>query len=840
MRRWELSHGNVGVNAPSWLTFEVHRPYFDGAESPSMVIHAWSSVLAARRFDQRSARPLRFGMTMPASYRHLLTEESRLTAYRVSDPTELSDELASPTWRTMSEAYRRHAELDPVDRVGLAHWLIAACLPEAVLRVVPIDLDVDSCQDPHAADLQAARAVALFAVEGLSPRTTAAYTPLVERPAVTLAHVQAVAGWGYLLARHAGDVSAVPFFLGRARKLLTDLGPELSSFQRGVLTVRLALREVMHEERQSRFADARALLSDAQETVAGLSAPHPDDALILLETRRRLLDRQVEIAVRQGDDAAMRRAVAVALELDPWDVKVRMQAAQADERAGAYEHAMAGYLYAARLGPFGTAFALLRAADCARRIGHGEFARVLNERAFRAAPRAGATGSALVGACLSDGDEPLAALTRRAAGSGAERPHHGNWHYRMYGAYFNLGESESPGLYARLPSFAYEFAKRGGRPETNWQRLMPPAFRNNLIRESGLTEFAVDHPADLPPRLRTPAWDQLCAWVAEFSDFDTARRHQVAVVLYRLGFIKKVLELIPAVPIARLSTAAELRLHHWRGTVRYVGSMGSGRVAAPEESAVIAGRPDCPTHLRFVIAVFMVVFHARETRSCEEAAAWRERGARALDELLAEPGWTTFETMMMESRFHRSASYVPFLKRDRSWLARDMDRAEELARAVPAEGEYQEFLKCENLRACLESRSKEAYAFGEDERGHRLVAEALSLDPYEPKTHIERAESLLAQGRPGEAADSALRTARLGPVSTALGYASAAECFRRDGQPVLAEDCFLQALRLDPYAISAARGWAETAGTVGAAGLAQEYLAGLDAWGAARRAARRS
>jgi hypothetical protein len=100
------------------------------------------------------------------------------------------------------------------------------------------------------------------------------------------------------------------------------------------------------------------------------------------------------------------------------------------------------------------------------------------------------------------------------------------------------------------------------------------------------------------------------------------------------------------------------------------------------------------------------------------------------------------------------------------------------------------------------------------------------------------AQSLLMREQPRQAADSFLRTARLGPVSTALGYASAADCFAKAGQPVLAEDCYLQVLRLDPHAISAARGWAAV-GTRSAMGaLADEYLAGLEAWGKARQAAR--
>ncbi|KQV12017.1 MULTISPECIES: hypothetical protein [unclassified Kitasatospora] len=836
--RWQFSHGTVGVNAPSWLTFEVHRPYFDGADSPLTVIQARAAVLAARRFETRTPGALRFGMTMPASYRRLLVEESRLHRYRASNPAELPEELASPAWRRMAEAYRNHADLDAVDRAGLAHWLVAACLLPAVLDLVPANLDPAACQDTVTAGLQAARAVALFGLEGLTERTTAAYLPLVDQPAPTLTHVQSVAGWGYLLARHGGDDSAVPHHLDRARALLADLAGELTGFQRTVTEARLALREVMYAERQRDFAGATARLTAAQQAVDELTAPDQDDALVLLETRRRLIDRRVEMAVRTGDTEAEQRALAEGLAIDPSCVKLRMQTAQAHQRAGRPEQALTGYLHAARLGPYGTGFALLHAADCAEQTGQGEFARVLTERAFRAAPRASATRDRLVASCLAAGDEPLAEVVRLAADRDPERPYANNWHYRMHAAYFNLGESQSPGLYAKLPTLAFEFAEQGTPPKVNWQRLMPPAFRTNLIRESGLTEFAVAHPAELPAHLRTPAWDTLCGWVEKFATYDAERQHQVAVVLYRLGFIKLVQELIPFTPAAELQTAAELRLHHWLDVVRWVGSVGRAAVVAPANSRAIVEHLACPTHLRFVIAVFSVIYEARETRSLETALGWREIGEQAMAELLADPQYSPFEKMMMESRFYRSVSYVPFLQQDAARLAADMDRAEELARAVPAVGEYQEFLRRENLRACVESRSKEFYAFGENERAHLLVAEALALDPYEPKTHIEVAEGLLKDDNPEAAAHSYLRTARLGPVSTAFGYAAAGDCFARAGQPLLAEDCYLQALRIDPYAISAARGWATVGPANGMGELAAQYLADLEAWGAARRAAR--
>lgn len=844
MDRWERARGRTGVQAPSWLTFELYRPYLDGSDSPVAPVHARSALLAARRFERREAVAPRFGMSMPASFRTLLHQESGLREHRVTDPTDLPEPLASADWRTLTAAFVRKDELDSVDRVGLAYWLIAVCLHSSVLQVVPTDVAADECADPVLANLQLARATALFAIEGLSGRTRAAYAGLVDHPVPTAAHAQALAAYGYLLARHADSDADSPLYLGRAADLLKRMAADLSAFDHTLLTARLRLRESMHAERADDLPRAIAVLADADVLTTeltglttGLGQESAEDSLLVLEMRRRVLDRRIDIAVKSGDRDTEAAAIADAVAIDPTDIKVRMQLAQAAERSGDDDAALAGYLHAARLGPYGTAFALLGAVDAARRLGHDEFARVLAERAFRTAPRSARTRDVLLELCADD--EPMAEVVRRAAAPDPGRPHTGNWHYRMYAAYFDLGESLSPGLYADLPTLAYRFAERGAAPETNWQRLMPPAFRANLVRESGLHEFAVDHPARLPAHLRTPAWDQLCAWVAEFPDADAERRHLTATVLFRLGFGKVVLDLVPPVPVAELTDPAELRLRHWRDVVAYVGGVGT-TVVAPTASFEIADHPACPTHLRFVIAVFAVVFHARETRSLDEAQAWRDKGEAALTELLADDGYSDFEKKMMESRFYRSVTYVPFLRKDREQLAREMDRAEELARALVPTTPYEEFLARENLRACLESRSKEAFGFGDIELGRRRVEEVLALDPYEPKTHMEVAETILLADDPDTyaAAESYLRTARLGPIATAHGYAFAADCFERAGHPVLAEDCYLQALRVDPYAITAARGWRRVGGACGMGDLAEEYAAGLEAWGAARQTPR--
>jgi hypothetical protein len=363
--------------------------------------------VAASRFEKRAPTRLRFGMTMPASYRQLLIEESRLAAYQAANPADLPGELASPAWRRMSQAYLDRRDLDPVDRAGIAHWLIAVCLPDAVLDVVPQDLGADECQDPVAAVTQAARAIALFGSRGLSDRTRAAYACLTSRPAPTAVHVQSLASWGYILARHAADASAAPGLLDRATALLADITGKISEFEHGMLTTRLALRAVMHAERQGDFAAAAAQLKSAWDNLTALTPGDREDGLVLIESRRLRIDRRVEIAVRPATWLRKRRFAR--LRRSPC-VKIHMRLARRESAAGEHEQALAQYLHAARLGPYGTA-SRAAAGRGGAQDGHDEFARAPTERAPRRAARRRHPRRALVAACLDAGDEPLAEVT---------------------------------------------------------------------------------------------------------------------------------------------------------------------------------------------------------------------------------------------------------------------------------------------------------------------------------------------------------------------------------------------------------------------------------------------
>lgn len=821
MDRWQRSHRIIGANAPSWLTFELYRPYFDGAASPITPVQARAAVVAAARFAARTPAAAQHAMVMPASFRQLLTEESRLSAYRVLEPDRLPDELASPAWRSMASVYATRDDLDATDRIGLVQWLSAACLPDAALAVADRDATVEECRDELTAMAQYGRAQALMQREGVTDATRAAFAPLVAEPVATIAHLSASGVWSYLLARNTADPSQAPAHAARARRIFGEL--DLPPFEYAVWQARIPLREVTLAERGGDLDRAWDLIEEARVRYAEVRPRDGVEESVAVELWRRILDRRVEIAVKRDDRDAEDWTIAEGVRIDPYDVKIRMQQAQAAERRGDAIAARDAYLLASRLGPFGTAYALLHAAKYAG----GEASRVFAERAYRVAPRSQQTRAALLDACRHDGD------TRSAdaiAGGG-------NWHQVMYGAYFNLGPSASPALYAQNPWFAYGFAKEGAYPALDVQRIMPPAFRANLFHEAGRPEFDIRRPSELAPELRTPAWEQLCDWIASFPGDDPHRRLLTCKVLYHLGLRQQLFELLPERPASSLHDPHEFNQYVLRELAAYAELAGRRKPSSPQFRLELIDQPECPLFLRFTGATFAVTYAGRDSKSIPDAEKWRARAEELMPQVLSDPAYTEFDRLMLQSRYYRAVGFLPFLQGDIPGLLEDMGKAETFARAIVATTPWQDHLRRENLHACMESRAKEALRLRDPELAHKRLKEALALDPYHPLSTIELAESLAQQGKYADAAAYYQRAARLGPYGTALAYNMAGECLRKAGDDALAEDCYLQALRVDPYAVSAARGWQKTAGPA-LAQLAGEYAAGLQAWGESRRKAK--
>src|SRR5215207_7810388 len=86
-----------------------------------------------------------------------------------------------------------------------------------------------------------------------------------------------------------------------------------------------------------------------------------------------------------------------------------------------------------------------------------------------------------------------------------------------------------------------------GGEDTPWfWSSLNASFREALVAHTGLHEYGVADPRQLPSGLRTGNWQQLCDHLTAFSGLDTAMQVKVAHLLNRMTLFSFTRQLIPA------------------------------------------------------------------------------------------------------------------------------------------------------------------------------------------------------------------------------------------------------------------------------------------------------
>ena len=110
--------------------------------------------------------------------------------------------------------------------------------------------------------------------------------------------------------------------------------------------------------------------------------------------------------------------------------------------------------------------------------------------------------------------------------------------------YLDLGPVTSGPLHVRRVEECWHSFSDLTSPVFSPQRAFAPAFRSELIDESGRPEYAVSDPRELPHEFRTPRWQDVCdaldQWATLQSDTNARTRllglrNALRVIIYDLG-----------------------------------------------------------------------------------------------------------------------------------------------------------------------------------------------------------------------------------------------------------------------------------------------------------------
>jgi hypothetical protein len=341
---------------------------------------------------------------------------------------------------------------------------------------------------------------------------------------------------------------------------------------------------------------------------------------------------------------------------------------------------------------------------------------------------------------------------------------------------------------------------------------MPPqgntraGFRDRLVAESGLSEYAAAHPADLSPELRSPAWQRLVEDLAAWPGLPGPRRLKVATALNKLSFNKVTLALVPPASAAEIAADEEIALLELKRAS--AASKERHTLAAVEERlALVARHAPAGRRARFAAAINLTVHHARATHDRAATIRWADEvqeGLRRLRPVRTEAGHLLVSTAL------RAASFGPYLRRRPEAVTGMLAEADEYARSLLDHG-VPRVLAEENLYALLETQVNVARWIGDRDLAHEHARGLVELDPCEPRARLQQGDLFWDDGRIEEAVAAFTDAALLGTPVTAVAWYCVGRGRERLGDPDAARDAYLNSLTADPYGVSSLVRLRETA-----------------------------
>ncbi|GAA0611952.1 hypothetical protein HPO96_22455 [Kribbella sandramycini] len=355
----------------------------------------------------------------------------------------------------------------------------------------------------------------------------------------------------------------------------------------------------------------------------------------------------------------------------------------------------------------------------------------------------------------------------------------------------------SPYAPMRLQALSYVNSWLADPESTDWawfSRHSVAGLRNQVVRHTGLAQYACKDPRDLPEDLRTSQWQVLAEALDNFADLPPLRRRMVVFHLVQLSFYNVAVALTAA---DQPDGTAETDLYLYEVARAHTGSPAYGARAADlfEYLATTSADPTLA-----LAAAGQGVSHAiRRDRDLDIARKFESYAATADGEV----GWLH---ALARSRFHRAVALLRLRERDFRGMSAEIklsvEFGEQLLAAEPTGADR--YVAVENQRIILESQIKAAGRAPIDVRAEQVrlrCDQLLAIDPYCIQARLVVADGYSAAGMFAEAAHWYERAGELGTGAGAMAWYRAGQCHDLLGRPADAANAMGRCLELDTTAV---------------------------------------
>lgn len=378
-----------------------------------------------------------------------------------------------------------------------------------------------------------------------------------------------------------------------------------------------------------------------------------------------------------------------------------------------------------------------------------------------------------------------------------------------------------------------------GGEDTPWfWSSLNPSFREALTAEVGLPGYAVDDPTLLPTELRTPNWQQLCEYLANFTSLDPATQVKVGRMLNRMCFFRHTRALIPADIGARAGERPELAFLAWlRAMAGYKLWLEDADPTYSLAEFELLAQTAPPGLARINPRYQMVVQNVKHGADLAATEHWQRLHHAAIEE--ARDDLDPHDYLMATSRSYRVAAFIPQMRRDAEGTVRDMDLAEQYAERMDVGTELQRKFAREMQYPVQESRIKEAQWIGDLDLALERAKRHRDDHLVDARTWLHCGQVHVKRDELEEALGCFRECVRLAPPGGEVARFLAGQCHEALGDLNAALDSYLGALRVDPLGISSVDGVQRVAKALGSKvhSWAERRMEQLDEMRAQRAAA---
>ncbi len=316
----------------------------------------------------------------------------------------------------------------------------------------------------------------------------------------------------------------------------------------------------------------------------------------------------------------------------------------------------------------------------------------------------------------------------------------------LYKPFLDLSEVKDSPIFLKRIGFEYNDLV-SHHYDVSIQRLLPESLRHQLLSETGLTDYDVKRPQDLPEHLRTDHWTVLCNYLKNIEKLSVLDKTNVFRLLLTLGFHDYLISLEPQFDKKRIMQSDSYHATLWYAveTAKMFKFVDYGVSFNPKNLLWIGENTESTAANGFVglrALTSLVVYFSKEIRDIDNS----ERCYKLIKEKLACTDFEgdVFKESVHKSRIFRATALFPFIKKDYSLMIDEMNACERLANdAIKfAATEQEKLMANENLLTTYESRSKESLALKNMDKAEGYILGKLNLEPSDSVSHLEYGDIL--------------------------------------------------------------------------------------------------